>query len=303
MTNGARDLSEGGGSPAKVDPDTVFQLASVSKPLASTIVAGVVGSKKIAWNDPIIRSNPRFALKSRYVTRKATFADLMSHRSGLYTGSGDLLEDLGFGRGYILAHLKQQPLDAFRSVYHYSNFGYTEAGQAAADALQAACARQAGQTERRLHGHLPELLLRPAEGRHGTPASCGCGSARGNTPRPSGSGTTPATRSASRPSARTPPDCPRLSSEPTHTATFVGSGWRSTTPPGWGRSPAADQGQRVPHRPAGCVRPAGPAANACSRLVVICRSSRCVRLPSSPESPLTHPMVPESKTPAPERVV
>jgi CubicO group peptidase (beta-lactamase class C family) len=56
----------------------------------------------------------------------------LSHRSGLRTGSGDLLEDLGFDRDYILSHLDQQPLDPFRATYHYSNFGYTAGGIAAA---------------------------------------------------------------------------------------------------------------------------------------------------------------------------
>jgi CubicO group peptidase (beta-lactamase class C family) len=53
----------------------------------------------------------------------------------LFTGSGDLLEDLGFDRAYILSHLNQQPLDTFRSSYNYSNFGYTAGGEAAAEAV------------------------------------------------------------------------------------------------------------------------------------------------------------------------
>lgn len=124
------------GKPERIGPDTVFQLASVSKPLASTVVAGVVGRQVINWTDPVIEHNKSFALKDDYVTRNASFADLMAHRSGLKTGSGDLLEDLGFDRAYILGHLNQEPLDTFRSSYNYSNFGYTEAGQAAADAMK-----------------------------------------------------------------------------------------------------------------------------------------------------------------------
>jgi CubicO group peptidase (beta-lactamase class C family) len=124
------------GKDGRVDADTVFQLASVSKPLASTVVAGVVGRKKADWADPVIKHNPKFALRDPYVTRNATFEDLMSHRSGLHTGSGDLLEDLGFDQAYILSHLNQQPLDPFRSSYNYSNFGYTEGGQAAAAAMK-----------------------------------------------------------------------------------------------------------------------------------------------------------------------
>jgi CubicO group peptidase (beta-lactamase class C family) len=124
------------GKPEEIGPDTVFQVASVSKPLASTVVAGLVGQQVISWTDAVIEHNTGFALKDDYVTRNASFADLLSHRSGLKTGSGDLLEDLGFDRAYILGHLNQEPLDAFRSSYNYSNFGYTGGGQAAADAMK-----------------------------------------------------------------------------------------------------------------------------------------------------------------------
>jgi len=122
------------GKPGKIDPDTVFLLASVSKPIASTVVAKLVGDGVVKWDDPAKKLNPAFALNDPYVTEHATIADLMSHRSGLHTGAGDLLEDLGFDRTYILSHLDQQPLDPFRATYHYSNFGYTAGGIAAAAA-------------------------------------------------------------------------------------------------------------------------------------------------------------------------
>jgi CubicO group peptidase (beta-lactamase class C family) len=120
------------GRPEPVDPDTVFQLASVSKPLASTVVAGVVGQGVVEWDQPAGRYDPSFALSDPYVTEHATIADLLSHRSGLHTGAGDLLEDLGFDRDYILSHLDQHPLDPFRSSYNYSNFGYTAGAEAVA---------------------------------------------------------------------------------------------------------------------------------------------------------------------------
>lgn len=134
------------GKPAPIDTDTVFQLASVSKPIASTVVAGLVGRDILDWHDPVREYDLSFALSDPYVSTHATFADLMSHRSGLHTGAGDLLEDLGYGRAYILAHLKQQPLDSFRSSYHYSNFGYTAGGQAAAVAAGMAWADLAEET-------------------------------------------------------------------------------------------------------------------------------------------------------------
>jgi CubicO group peptidase (beta-lactamase class C family) len=127
---GVREL----GKPGKIDPDTVFLLASVSKPIASTVVAKLVGDGVVAWEGSAKSYNPAFALSDPYVTENATIADLMSHRSGLRTSSGDLLEDLGFDRDYILSHIDQQPLDPFRVTYHYSNFGYTAGGIAAATA-------------------------------------------------------------------------------------------------------------------------------------------------------------------------
>lgn len=122
------------GKPDIIDPQTVFQLASVSKPIASTVVAGVVGQGAIGWDDPVTRYDPTFALQDPWVTEHVTFADLFSHRSGLPEHAGDLLEDLGFGREEVLARLRLEPLAPFRDNYDYTNFGLTEAGVAAAKA-------------------------------------------------------------------------------------------------------------------------------------------------------------------------
>jgi CubicO group peptidase (beta-lactamase class C family) len=123
------------GEPATVDPDTVFQVASVSKPVASTIIAGVVGQGKATWTDPVKTWNPDFQFADPYVTDNTDLSDLLSHRTGLPGISGNLLEDLGWDRDYILSVLKLQPLEPFRQTYDYSNFGITEAGVAAADAM------------------------------------------------------------------------------------------------------------------------------------------------------------------------
>lgn len=126
------------GHPEPIDTDTVFQLASLSKPIASTVVAALVGRGLADWADPVRARLPFFALSDPYATAKATIADMLSHRSGLHTGSGDLLEDLGYDRAYILAHLGLQPLDRFRASYNYSNFGFTLGAEAAAGAADAA---------------------------------------------------------------------------------------------------------------------------------------------------------------------
>jgi CubicO group peptidase (beta-lactamase class C family) len=112
----------------------VFHLASVSKPLSATVVAAIVSAKKIAWDDPINRHLPSFALADPYVTQNITYADLFSHRSGLPDHAGDLLEDLGYPQSYILDALRLEPLTPFRSTYAYTNFGLTAAAIAAAAA-------------------------------------------------------------------------------------------------------------------------------------------------------------------------
>ncbi|MFE1266704.1 serine hydrolase [Streptomyces sp. NPDC058758] len=119
------------GESAAVDADTVFQLASVSKPIASTVVSGAVGVE--GWSEPVAPHVPHFALKDPWVTSHVTVADLFSHRSGLPDHAGDLLEDLGYDREYVLSHLRYEPLAPFRASYAYTNFGLTAAAQAVAD--------------------------------------------------------------------------------------------------------------------------------------------------------------------------
>src|SRR5215510_7779744 len=91
---GVRDV----GTRQPVDPDTVFQLASVSKPLGSTVIAGLVSDGIVKWDDPIIKYDPDFAMDNPYLTRNVTIRDMYSHshRSGLHEHAGDLLEDMDY---------------------------------------------------------------------------------------------------------------------------------------------------------------------------------------------------------------
>ena len=121
------------GDRARVDADTVFQLASVSKPIASTVVAALVGNHEVDWDNRIVDLDPDFKLSDPNVTEQLTIRDLLSHRSGLPTSAGDALEDLGFTRPEILPKMRLLPLPGtFRETYKYSNFGYTEGAVAPA---------------------------------------------------------------------------------------------------------------------------------------------------------------------------
>lgn len=126
---GVRDTRTG----EKVDTDTVFQIASLSKPLSATVVAkALTDNQVLSWSTPVSSLMPGFQMGDPYVTKNATIGDYFAHRTGIPTGGGDDLEDVGFDRDYILAHLKYIPLAPFRTTYQYSNFGLTTGAEAVA---------------------------------------------------------------------------------------------------------------------------------------------------------------------------
>src|SRR5947209_101301 len=128
---GVRDVN----GKAPVNADTVFQLASFSKPIGAAVVAAFVGDGKITWDSRVNELDPTFVMFDPWVTHEVTIRDMYAHRSGLPEHAGDLLEDLGFTRAEILHRLRyQHPASSFRSHYAYTNFGMTEGGIAAAKA-------------------------------------------------------------------------------------------------------------------------------------------------------------------------
>lgn len=122
------------GAPETVDADTVFQIASLSKPVTATIVARQVAAGVVGWDTPIVKHLPWFKLKEPWVTSHVTIGDMLSHRSGLPDHGGDTLEDLGFDRRRVLERLRFLPLAPFRISYAYSNYGFTAAAEAVATA-------------------------------------------------------------------------------------------------------------------------------------------------------------------------
>lgn len=118
-----------------VDADTVFHLASVSKPFASTVVAALVGDGIVDWDSRIADLIPEFQMYDPWVTREVTIRDMMTHRSGLPGHAGDLLEDIGYERDEILRRLRYlKPGYSLRDGYAYTNFGFTAGAVAAARA-------------------------------------------------------------------------------------------------------------------------------------------------------------------------
>lgn len=125
------------GSTAQVDPDTVFELASLSKPITSTIVASLIGTDGVGWDVPIVNLDPEFKLANAAASKQVTVREMLSHRSGLPTTGGDVLEDLGYTRPEVLEKLRLVPLAGEPGkTYNYSNFGFTEGAIAVAHKLR-----------------------------------------------------------------------------------------------------------------------------------------------------------------------
>jgi CubicO group peptidase (beta-lactamase class C family) len=79
------------GGDVSVDGDTLFAIASNSKAFTSAALAILVDEKKIRWDDRVQQHLPWFELYDEYVSHEVRISDLLCHRSGLGTFSGDLL--------------------------------------------------------------------------------------------------------------------------------------------------------------------------------------------------------------------
>ncbi len=123
------------GKPARVDADTVFQVASVSKSVGSTAVCWAISQHKVTWADKVTSHLKDFRLSDPAVTAMLQISDCYAHRSGLPSEAGDDLEMFGFNRQQILHRLRAFPLNPFRITYGYANFGITIGGEAVADAV------------------------------------------------------------------------------------------------------------------------------------------------------------------------
>lgn len=129
---GVRDV----GSSQEVTPETVFQVASMSKAISSTVVAAAVGEGTVSWDSVASELLPGFALSDPWVTAQVALRDLFSHRSGLPAYAGDALSaTFGYGRDESVQRLRfVRQASPIRSSFAYTNLGLAVAGYATAAA-------------------------------------------------------------------------------------------------------------------------------------------------------------------------
>lgn len=120
----------------KVDANTLFGIASNSKAFTTAALAILIDEKKLSWDDKVTKYIPEFSMYNDYVTNEFTIRDLLSHRSGLGLGAGDLMiwpDGHNFTPADIIANIHfLKPVSAFRTKYDYDNLLYVIAGEVVA---------------------------------------------------------------------------------------------------------------------------------------------------------------------------
>ena len=120
----------------KMDENTLFGIASNSKAFTAAALGILVDEKKLSWDDKVISYLPEFRMYNDYVTKEFTIRDLLTHRSGLGLGAGDLMVWPGknnFTKQDIIHNLRYlKPVSGFRTKYDYDNLLYIVAGEVVA---------------------------------------------------------------------------------------------------------------------------------------------------------------------------
>jgi CubicO group peptidase (beta-lactamase class C family) len=118
-------------SKTAVDENSLFAIASNTKAFVSTALAVLVDEGKIDWDDKVIDYLPAFKMYDPYVTAEITIRDLLCHRAGLGTFSGDVIwYKSQKPASEIIKQIQYVPQAySFRSGYGYSNLMFITAGE------------------------------------------------------------------------------------------------------------------------------------------------------------------------------
>ncbi len=117
----------------KVDEHTLFGIASNSKAFTAAALGMMVDEGKLKWDDKVTDYIPEFRLYDPYVSDAFTIRDLLTHRSGLGLGAGDLMfwpDSNTFSRNEIIHNLRYlKAVSGFRTKFDYDNLLYIVAGE------------------------------------------------------------------------------------------------------------------------------------------------------------------------------
>ncbi len=114
------------GSQEKIDIDTVFQLGSVSKPVAATLASILENKGYFRIEDPVSYHLPQFALKSKQHRHSLKIKHLLSHSTGVPRAGFNNLIEAHAPYPKILKALQNTPVRTTvgkRYDYHNAMYG------------------------------------------------------------------------------------------------------------------------------------------------------------------------------------
>lgn len=119
------------GKPEQPDANTLYAIASNSKAFTAAIIGMLVQEGKLSWDDKVKDYLPYFEVYDPWVSKEVTIRDLLSHRVGLGTFSGDVIwYKSNLSSEQIVRGAKHLPKAFdFRAGYGYSNVMYIAAGE------------------------------------------------------------------------------------------------------------------------------------------------------------------------------
>jgi CubicO group peptidase (beta-lactamase class C family) len=123
---GVREL----GKPERVDGNTVFNIASLTKSFTAAAAATLVDEAKISWDTPVHQLLPEYVLSDPWLMQNVTLRDLLSHRAGFHA-SNQIFQLTNVSRSDIIRRARYLWLERpFRTEEVYSNIGVTIAAEA-----------------------------------------------------------------------------------------------------------------------------------------------------------------------------
>lgn len=113
-----------------VDPDTLFQIGSITKTFLAQAAVMLAEAGKLDLDVPIRRYLPEFKLKDNAVAAKVTMRHLLTHTGGWF---GDYFNDFGSGDDALprmVAEVGRLPqITPFGKIWSYNNAGFYVAGR------------------------------------------------------------------------------------------------------------------------------------------------------------------------------
>ena len=117
------------GEDARVDAETVFPIASCTKPFAAAAIARLIDKGTLQWDDPISQHLPTLQLFDKDLTATVTIRQALSHRTGLPTANM-LWRNGTFDSDEILARLRfLKPVAAPGKKFIYNSNLYLVLGK------------------------------------------------------------------------------------------------------------------------------------------------------------------------------